>query len=383
MMRQHSAGNLPRSGRMKRPLIVYRRLSRPVLMGILIPILLVLLLELLFRQGDFGPHLAGIAPLSPSPVATGAFYVQGNKIYSPDGTPFLVKGVTAIYGRFAGGDAQGIGLSNYRHARRDLDLLKQMRVNFVRIIVSADYAALPPDNPNYVAEYMQELDNVVQWSTMRGMVVEVANAQTRTFATGLQFVKQLAERYKNNPYVWLEPMNEPNCSPDTGNEAKCQDWGYWQQQQVRYIQAIRNAGMNSPIIVNTIGWSWDLSQVGSYPLHDNNIIYGAHRYPNPATHFTFNAADQASCDTMWANLAAQFPIIVDEVGAENNRQTYLAWDQKFIDYVAAWVNTREGAGAVAFVYYWSDGNSMTEDSQHGVRNQWGNIFYDHYLTKVG
>jgi hypothetical protein len=320
-------------------------------------------------------------------VPTGAFYVQGNKIYNPDGTPFLIKGVAAVYGRFAGGDAQGVGLSNYRHAQRDLDQLKQMRVNLVRIIVSADYAALQPDNPNYIAEYMQELDNVVQWTTMRGMVAEVANAQTRNFATALQFVKQLAGRYKDNPYVWLEPMNEPNCGPETGNEARCHDWSYWQQQQVRYIQAIRKAGMTSPIIVNTIGWSWDLSQIASYPLHDNNIIYGAHRYPNPATHFIFNATDQASCDTMWANLAEQFPVIVDEVGAENNKQTYLAWNQKFIDYVTTWVNTRGGDGAVAFVYYWSDGNSMTGDRQHstndGVRNQWGNIFYDHYLTKVG
>lgn len=320
----------------------------------------------------------------PTPIPAGEFSVQGNRIYDLHGKPFIIKGVTAVYGRFSGGDANGFGLTNYLHAQRDLNNLKLAGVNLVRILISADYTNMPPGDPNYVADYMQELDNVVQWTTQRGMVAEIANSFTRDFNTSLQFVRQLAARYKSNPYVWIEPMNEPNCDIGTGDPSKCSDWAYWQQQQQQYVEAIREAGMTSPIVVNTIDWSWNLSKIASYPLHDSNIIYGAHRYPDAHTNFTFNAVDQADCDREWANLSGQFAIIVDEVGIVNNGKTYLSWGQGFIDYVTNWVSKRGGAGAVAFVYYWSDGNTLTGDPQHyhsnSVLTRWGEIFYNSYVT---
>lgn len=360
--------------------------SKSFLRLVLVEAIIVISLVLVFWL-VFIPRGANITSSTSSlPPSAGAFRVQGNKIYDPMGKPFIVKGVTAIYGRFAGGDAHGFGLTNYRYAERDLDNLKRAHVNLVRLFVSADYADLSPDSPNYVAMYMQELDTVVQWITQRGMVAEVSNSVTSDFATSLQFVRQFAARYKDNAYVWIEPMNEPNCNTSTGDPTKCRDWAYWQRQQQQYIQAIRGAGMTSPIVVNSISWSWDLSKIASYPLNDSNVIYGAHRYPSPDTNYTFNATDQADCDKKWANLAGKFPIIVDEVGPANNRKTYLPWGQRFIDYVTEWVNTRGGAGAIAFVYYWSDGNSMTDDPRRftskGVFNQWGEIFYKSYLTKV-
>jgi hypothetical protein len=312
--------------------------------------------------------------------------VQGNKIFDPNGKRFIVKGATAVYGRFAGGDAKGFGLTNYRNAQRDLDYLKLSGVNLVRIFVSADFSTLSSSDPNYVADYMQELDNVVRWTTQRRMVAEVANSFTHDFTKSLQFVRQLAARYKSNPYVWIEPMNEPNCANWSGDPSKCANWAYWQQQYQQYVLAIRNAEMTSPIVVNTIDWSWVLTKIVAYPLNDNNIIYGVHRYPNPGTGFTFNAADQADCDNMWANLSRNFAIIIDEVGPTNDGEVYLAWAQNFMDYVTNWVHIRGGAGAIAFVFYWSDGNSMTGDSlqsnSNNVWDQWGKIFYNSYLTKV-
>jgi hypothetical protein len=324
--------------------------------------------------------------LEPTLSTTSGFRVQGNKIFDPNGKRFIVKGVTAVYGRFSGGDANGFGLTNYRNAQRDLDNLKLSGVNLVRIFVSADFSTLSSSDPNYVADYMQELDNVVRWTTQRKMVAEVANSFTHDFAKSLQFVRRLAARYKSNPFVWIEPMNEPNCDNSTGDPSKCANWAYWQQQYQQYVLAIRNAEMTSPIVVNTIYWSWVLTKIAAYPLNDSNIIYGVHRYPTPHTGFTFNAADQADCNNLWANLSGNFAIIIDEVGPTNGGKVYLAWAQNFIDYVTNWVQIRGGAGAIAFVFYWSDGNGMTGDPQqynsNNVWDQWGKIFYNSYLTKV-
>ncbi|MGZ3610714.1 MAG: cellulase family glycosylhydrolase [Ktedonobacteraceae bacterium] len=328
----------------------------------------------------------GYMSTTEAPPPTGMFRVRGNKIYDPQGKVFIVKGMTAVYGRFIG-DANGFGLTNYIHAQRDLDAMRLEGVNLVRIFVSATSAHLPPGNSHYIADYMQELDNVVLWTTQRGMVAEITNSLTHDFNESLQFVKQLADRYKSNRYVWIGPMNEPNCNISTGDPSKCSNWAYWQQQQRLYIQAIRRAGMTSPIVVNAVDWSRGLGKIASYPLNDSNIIYAAHRYPDAMTNFTFNAIDQADCDSEWADLTAQFPIIVEEVGIVNDMKVYPAWGQAFMNFVSNWVKNRGGAGAVGFVYYWSDGNSMTGEPQHylsnGVRNQWGEIFYESYLTKVG
>ena len=57
-------------------------------------------------------RLESTLPLS----TTGRFRVQGNKIYDPNGKRFIVKGVTAVYGRFSGGDAPGFGLNAWKAA---------------------------------------------------------------------------------------------------------------------------------------------------------------------------------------------------------------------------------------------------------------------------
>ena len=68
---------------------------------------------------------AGEAPAGPG------YHVSGNRIVDQSGTPFIVKGTDAVYGRFAGGDANGYGLRNYQNAQRDLDNLKAQGVNTI------------------------------------------------------------------------------------------------------------------------------------------------------------------------------------------------------------------------------------------------------------
>ena len=309
---------------------------------------------------------AGEAPAGPG------YHVSGNRIVDQSGTPFIVKGTDAVYGRFAGGDANGYGLRNYQNAQRDLDNLKAQGVNTIRISVAyAEYTSGPLGS----AEYLTELDQVVSWVTQRGMIAELSQGESGFSSDVMAFVGLLAGRYQANPLVWIKPDNEPGCIPYGAN---CGNWIVWQSTQQQLVQAIRSAGNTQPIVVNCIWWSWDCSQIANFLLGDPNIIYGAHRYGNGRP--SFDAVQAASCDALWANLATTFPVIVDEVGLYNGPSSPPEWGAGFLDYATNWVRTRQGSGVIGFNDSWSDGNSMTNPAD-GSWTSWGQTMITHYWSQ--
>jgi hypothetical protein len=338
-----------------------------------------------FQMGNpstnfFGTFFKSTIGLKPPPAATG-YHVSGNRILDSAQRRFVVKGADALYGRFAGGDAAGYGLRNFTSRARDLDNLQAMKVNLVRLSVSWDAAHLSPADPNYISftEYMTELDTAVTTVTARGMVAVLSNGMTMSSTDKRNFAGYLAGRYQANPLVWIKPDNEPNCEGGDGDPALCADWANWQKEETSYIQAIRQAGNTQPILINCIGWSWDCSQIASYPLGDANLVYGAHRYGNGAP--VFDAAQQASSDLLWANLSSSYPMIVDEVGIKNGPVGPVAWAAGFLDYSTNWVLHRQGGGVIGFTDGWSDGNSMT-NADDGSWTDWGLAFITHFLMTV-
>ena len=297
------------------------------------------------------------------------FKVVGNKIYTPTDQIFIVKGVVSVYGTFNGGDEKGYGYYNYVNAQHDFDIQKSMGINTVRIFVQA------ADND---ARHKEYLTNVITWAHQRGFVIELANA-AGTEEVSIPWLSYLAHTYRNDPYVWIEPMSEPNCGT-IGNQGKCNNWSFWQAEENTYIHTIRDAGMMSPIVINSIDWSWDLSKINQYPLDDSNIIYGVHRYSN--NNATFDTSEQAICNELWANLSSKRAIIIDEVGSWNGPglQNSFKWLQGFIDFATTWVNQRGGDGIIAFVWRWSDPNTMTD--ANGKLNSWGELYYTKYLQQL-
>jgi len=313
------------------------------------------------------------APL-PCPAAGAAahpFLVRGRSILDPHGHPFAIRGITALYGTFAGGDERGYGEVNYRHARHDLALFKRMGLNLVRIFVAAS------DNDPY---HKARIHTVVTWARKEGLVVYLANSYSAA-AASLPWLRYLARAYKKDPYVWLQPMNEPNCAGAQYATSTCHSWSFWQGEERLYIAAIREGGMRSPIVVNAPAFSWDLSRIDRYPLHDQAIVYGVHRYGNDDG--AFGPAQQADSDGSWANLSATHAIIVDEVGEFNGpvRRNSLRWLQGFMRYAANWVNRRGGDGLIAFTWYWPDPNGMS--NADGSLRTWGRVFYNLYMQRVG
>ena len=215
-------------------------------------------------------------------TSSASFRVIGNRLYAPgapNDQPFIVKGIDAVYGHFDGGDATGMGSTNFVNAARDLDSIQAAGYNLVRISVSADNA----DN-GYIgthAQYMSDLDTVVSMVTARGLVAEISNGNTATVASVLSFMQELGSRYGANPNVWIKPDDEPNCSD--GDSTLCTNWAAWQSQETSYVQALRASGYAGLIVVNCVSFSQDCSQLLKYPLGDSGVVYGAHRFGGGST----------------------------------------------------------------------------------------------------
>src|SRR5256885_14238330 len=74
-----------------------------------------------FNVVVLGMLLLGIAatPAAGEAPAGPGYHVSGNRIVDQSGTPFIVKGTDAVYGRFAGGDAESYGPRKYYKGPRD------------------------------------------------------------------------------------------------------------------------------------------------------------------------------------------------------------------------------------------------------------------------
>lgn len=300
----------------------------------------------------------------------GRFRVEGNRIVAPDGERFVMKGVVAPYGTFAGGDAAGLGRRNERSAPEDFERIAELGANTVKVYVT----------PNTVdgEAGRERLDEVVRAARDQDLVV-VLTGFWAEYQDTLPWVRRAAEDYADDPYVWILPMNEPGCTvPEPGGA--CTDYASWEREHRGYVEAIRDAGMESPIVVNTPGYSWDLTGIRDYPLGDEDLVLGAHRYANDATGLT--EQDRREIEEGWARMARTRPVLLDEVGNYNGDgfANSVAWTRDMIDYARRWVERGQGSGVVAFNWRWSDPNTLTSPDD-GELTEWGRIFVERFLEE--
>jgi hypothetical protein len=293
-----------------------------------------------------------------------AFQVQGNSIIGPDGRPFTVKGTTTGYGAFEKPCPEGD--VNSTHIAQDMDAIKALGMNTVRLFVSGT------ENRS-IDNYIDKVDQFVQSATQRGLVIELTNSYTDDLSLVDTLNQQLATQYKNTPNVWIEPYNEPH-----GGD---QSWADWQKEETRWVETIRKAGFANPIVVNTPQWSNDISQIPQYHLSDDNVIYAWHRYANGEA---FNRSKE---NAAWADasLSSRFAIVGDELGAYNGDPgtVNLQWNRDILDYAVGWVRNTGGNGVIAFTWRWCDDNSMSDGEGSEQLTEWGSIFKDHFLTPLG
>jgi len=146
----------------------------------------------------------------------------------------------------------------------------------------------------------------------------------------LQFIEDFANRYKDNPYVWLDLHNEP------GNwEGRLGDFSQWRNETLVALDTVRAVAPTMPLLVSGTAWGqdtgprWNPSYVNpaeSALLSNtdlinsyNNIIMTFHMYDQ----WSFGA-DRLRDYIDRLLLATQAPVVVGEYGSHNGNSTMVA-----------------------------------------------------------
>ncbi|MGB7440625.1 MAG: cellulase family glycosylhydrolase, partial [Coleofasciculaceae cyanobacterium] len=296
-------------------------------------------------------------PKKPSGKATGEFQVKGSKIYDPNGVEFIAKGVNVPGYRYTWpGDTLG-----------DADaIVEDWGFNMVRL---NNYfftkARWPQSNKN------NNINAIIDEYTERGVVVMVeAHDHLGGFwpKGDLEKLKSkfedLAERYKDNPYVWFS-INEPGGNGDNSMDK-------WVKQHQEIIEHLRDdVGVSNPIVVNAIHWGQDGINWGPGPVKESessiikygdqlkkfngktyeNIIFDVHLYNN----WRYGEAKMANYfDRV---LAKDHAIIVGEYGGGDK------WTEATRDMFDV-VAPRE-IGRVAWAWWGGDDNDLTNSKNGG------------------
>ncbi len=297
-------------------------------------------------------------------TATGKFYVSGTKIIDPQGNEFIVKGTNINgYNSAWGGDTLG-----------HLNLVKNVwKFNTIRLYVRID--------PNYNGynKNMQYLYDVIDAYTQAGIVVmpEVhdqkgsyfSSSSTPSLAELKTFWSNLANRYKNNTYVWFNIMNEPGSSNDKPVSP------VWDSMHKDVIKTIRDAGAKDNIIVLD-GSSWaqesaafntsnvvssnsafltygeGIKSYNNSLTGNQNVVFSVHFYREWVTRDGVTA-DNKMNDYINRVHAKNLALIVGEYGVYTNADTQSATE------AMQRVAFPKGVGRIVWHWLGGDNNKLT------------------------
>ncbi|MEY2471892.1 MAG: endoglucanase [Actinomycetota bacterium] len=217
---------------------------------------------------------------------TGKFTVNGTRILGPDGKLFMPRGV----------NKNGLEWTKkgYEEGFWNYQRMKSWGANVVRVPLSPAFALARMCT--YDKNYMGRVDKIVRWAEQLKMLVILDDhVSTRGLTCGVghwsgpqkaadihsvDFVKMLAKRYKNHPYVAIDLYNEPHDIPDAvwRNGGVVDGWRAVGMQQL--LDAARSTGNTNLVFATGNQWGNDLRMVVNNPLmNDKNVVYGAHTYP--------------------------------------------------------------------------------------------------------
>ena len=302
---------------------------------------------------------------TPTPVVSSnseqpGFTVKGTKIYDPAGQEFVIQGV----------NINGLNWVWPRDMTQDADSIATCwKFNLVRV----NSLLLPQDGPKWPDN--NDLDKLVAEFTKRKVVV-MFEAHDRTggyfadsdLTTLVNWYKQLAQKYKDNPYVWFDVMNEPGA-------ASSPDQATWLNVHQQVISAIRDqASASNMILVEGSAWGQDAGAWNSDPVPKANssilqdgsnlITFNGKTYNNIA--FSIHAYDQWKfgdarlADYLDRVLAQNLAIVVGEYGVRNaNQDTSQATESMFN------VTVPRKIGRVVWHWFGGDENDLTTTNNGG------------------
>jgi endoglucanase len=286
-------------------------------------------------------HLDWMSLTSSDPEAT----VSGNRVLDVNGRATIVRGVNR-----AGLEQSALGdhLSD-----KDFGGMASWGVGIVRLQLAHRFWLA--DSCDYDPGYVDRVDAAVESITSRGMVALIdlhrttknqacntdGDSATRlSDELGVTFWSQVAARYADNPLVAFDLFNEPHdVTPAewrNGGWIAEQGWQGIGMQQL--YDTVRATGAQNLIFVSGIGWAYDVSPLLTNPLNGYGIVAASHVYCPICEPGTV----RAGVDTVLLPVAAQYPVVITEFGAQRTDGAYHA---ALIDWAEA-----HGIGWAAFTW---------------------------------
>ncbi len=286
-------------------------------------------------------------------ASSGQFNITNGQIIDPNGNTFTAEGLNVYDSQM--GDAAQI-------------LADFPGVNFIRLNVYSY------QNPSAYASFIQTM-------TSKGIVVELedhtnsngsdAGGGSGSVFTGSQLTNELnwysavAGAYAGNPYVWFGTDNEPPNNPSAGALST------WQQQT---YNAIRNAGNNSPIMMELVGGGnpGTIGAGAGMTVSDyasmTNIIWDLHYYGWVSGYSTSQSAVDASLAS--AVSAAQtipdangtVPVIIGEYGPSTDGMNTDPNGNQVLQAVQSSTTGGQTAGAAAWGWNSGMNDNLTDGS---------------------
>lgn len=288
----------------------------------------------------------------------GGYTVQGPNIYDANGQVHHFHGVdrTALEWSSTG----------YNNSLADYQLMvSAWHANTVRIALNQDFwlAGAAQHDPNYPAFVAQN----VAWAEQAGMDVildlhwndkgDLSNTspgqQRMADVNSVEFWREVATAYKNDPRVLFELYNEPHdITWDVwlGGGDSGEGWTVHGMQEL--YDTVRGTGANNLVLIGGLDWAYDLSGVATHRVNGTNIVYATHPY-----YYNNTARPPSDWDRGFGYLTATDPVIATEFGTLDCGTAYV---DSFLSYAdahnmswTAWAWWPGGCGYPSLIADWS------------------------------
>ncbi len=185
--------------------------------------------------------LTACSPPTIEAVTRGKFHVVNSEIFDPAGRPFVAKGV----------NVNGINWVWPGDITKDLDyIVKDWRFNLIRVncLIEGTHFTDNNDDERIVRAFTEA--GIVVVFQVSGLAGEYyTDSSNPTLGQVAAFHRTLAEKYRNNPYVWFEIADGPGT---------CDLNPQWLDMNTTVVRAIRqDAGASNIIIANAMVWGTD------------------------------------------------------------------------------------------------------------------------------
>jgi len=213
-----------------------------------------------------------VVPPASGAQRNGRFYVVGTDIVAPDGTQFLPLG--ANVGTTLNFDWRGTGNGHSSDALA-------WGWNTVRLTIyctsTADFSIWHRDGYDAL---LATVDNFITEYTSKHIVVMVeCHDWFANQGDTDRFWTDMATRYRANPYVWFNAMNEPEWN----------DNAQWLNLQQHYLGLIRAQGAENVFVADVMNSGNDAGWDGALPVYDPsmgptlrtgqcNVLFSMHDY---------------------------------------------------------------------------------------------------------